>query len=132
MGAIVGGLYASGRTPEELQHLVESLDWADAFDDQSMREHRPYRRKQDDAAFPIPLELGLRNGSLQMPRGLIQGQKLALILREQLLPVYDVHNFDDLLSSWLFAQACPHPAFFRLLSSTAAHLSTAAWWEMSR
>ena len=96
MGAIVGGLYASGKTPEDLQQLVESLDWADAFDDQSKREHRPYRRKQDDAAFPIPLELGLKNGSLQMPRGLIQGQKLALILREQLLPVYDVHNFDDL------------------------------------
>ena len=96
MGAIVGGLYASGKTPEDLQQLVESVDWADAFDDQSMREHRPYRRKQDDAAFPIPLELGLRNGSLQLPRGLIQGQKLALILREQLLPVYDVHDFDEL------------------------------------
>ena len=96
MGAIVGGLYASGKTPEDLQQLVESVDWADAFDDQSMREHRPYRRKQDDAAFPIPLELGLRNGSLQLPRGLIQGQKLALILREQLLPVYDVLDFDEL------------------------------------
>jgi NTE family protein len=96
MGAIVGGLYASGRTSGELQQLVESLDWADAFDDQSRREHRTYRRKQDDAAFPIPLELGLRDGSLQLPRGLIQGQKLSLILREQLLPVYDVHDFDDL------------------------------------
>ena len=96
MGAIVGGLYASGKSPQNLQQLVESLDWADAFDDQSMRENRSYRRKQDDAAFPIPLELGLRNGSLQLPRRLIQGQKLSLILREQLLPVYDVHDFDYL------------------------------------
>lgn len=96
MGAIVGGLYASGRTPEELRQLVESLDWADAFDDQSKRDHLTYRRKQDDAAFPIPLELGLRDGSLQLPKGLIQGQKLSLILREQLLHVYDVNDFDDL------------------------------------
>ena len=96
MGAIVGGLYASGKTPGELQQLVESLDWADAFDDRSKREHRSFRRKQDDAAFPIPLELGLRDGSLQLPKGLIQGQKLSLILREQLLHVYDVDNFDDL------------------------------------
>ena len=96
MGAVVGGLYASGKTPDELQQLIESLDWADAFDDQSEREHRSFRRKQDDAAFPIPLELGLREGSLQLPRGLIQGQKLSLILREQLLHVYDVRNFDDL------------------------------------
>jgi NTE family protein len=96
MGAVVGGLYASGKTPDELQQLVESLDWADAFDDQSKREHRSFRRKQDDAAFPIPLELGLRDGSLQLPKGLIQGQKLSLILREQLLHVYHVDNFDDL------------------------------------
>lgn len=96
MGAIVGGLYASGKTPEELQQLVESLDWADAFDDRSKREHRSFRRKEDDAAFPIPLELGLRDGSLQLPKGIIQGQKLSLILREQLLHVYNVHDFDDL------------------------------------
>lgn len=96
MGAIVGGLYASGRTPDELQQLVESLDWADAFDDQSTREQRSFRRKQDDAAFTIPLELGLRDGALQLPKGLIQGQKLSLILREQLLPVYDVEDFDEL------------------------------------
>ncbi len=96
MGAIVGGLYASGKTPDELQQLVESLDWADAFDDQSEREQRSFRRKQDDAAFPIPLELGLRDGSLRLPKGLVHGQKLSLILREQLLHVYDVRNFDDL------------------------------------
>ena len=96
MGAIVGGLYASGKSPDELQQLVESLDWADAFGDQSRREHRRYRRKQDDAAFPIPLELGLRDGRLQLPKGLIQGQKLALILREQLLHVYEIEDFDDL------------------------------------
>jgi NTE family protein len=96
MGAIVGGLYASGMTPAELQELVESLDWADAFDDQTKRENRSFRRKQDDADFPIPLQLGVRDGSLQLPKGLIQGQKLSLILREHLLPVYDVHDFDEL------------------------------------
>ena len=83
-------------TADELQQLIESLDWADAFNDQSTRDHLTYRRKQDDAAFPIPLELGLRDGSLTLPKGLIQGQKLSLILREQLLHVYDVDEFDDL------------------------------------
>lgn len=96
MGAIVGGLYASGKSPDELQHLVESVDWAEAFNDRSKREHRKYRRKQDDAEYSIPLELGLRDGKLRLPKGLIQGQKLALILREQLLHVYGVVDFDDL------------------------------------
>lgn len=96
MGAIVGGLYASGKTPDELQQLVESLDWADAFDDQATRDQRSFRRKQDDAAFPIPLELGLRGGRLVLPKGLIHGQKLSLILRDQLSHVHNVHDFDDL------------------------------------
>ena len=96
MGAVVGGLYASGKTPDELQQLVDSLDWADAFADRSRRDGRSFRRKQDDVAFPIPLELGLRDGSLKLPMGLIHGQNLSLILREQLLQVYDVHDFDDL------------------------------------
>jgi NTE family protein len=96
MGAIVGGLYASGMTPDELEELVNTLDWADAFTDKPKRQSKSFRRKQDDAAFPISFELGVRNDGLKLPKGLLQGQKLQLILREQLLPVADVQHFDDL------------------------------------
>ena len=96
MGAIVGGLYASGKTPAELEELVNSIDWADAFVDRPKREDLSFRRKQDDLAFPVKLELGVGNGGLQIPKGLIQGQKLQLILREQLLHVASIEDFDDL------------------------------------
>jgi NTE family protein len=96
MGAIVGGLYASGMTAEELEQLVGSLDWADAFKDRTNRQSKSFRRKQDDTAFPIPFEVGVGKGGLQLPRGLVQGQKLQLILREKLLPVSNIHHFDDL------------------------------------
>lgn len=96
MGAIVGGLYASGRTPDELEMLVDSIDWADAFTDGSPRSHLTFRRKEDDEAYPANLELGVRDGSLQIPKGAIQGQKLQLILREQLLHVSHVKDFDEL------------------------------------
>jgi len=96
MGAIVGGLYASGKTPAELEELVNSIDWADAFVDTPKREHLSFRRKQDDVAFPVNLELGVNSEGLQIPKGLIQGQKLQLILREQLLHVTDIEDFDDL------------------------------------
>ena len=96
MGAIVGGLYASGKTPAELQELVESLDWADALTDDSKRENKSFRRKQDDAAFPVKFELGVKEGKLYLPKGLIQGQKLHLILREETLHVSRIENFDDL------------------------------------
>jgi NTE family protein len=83
MGAIVGGLYASGMTPAELEDLVASIDWADAFRDSPQRKDRPFRRKQDDDQFPMRLELGIENGDLKIPLGFIQGQKLGLILREK-------------------------------------------------
>jgi len=96
MGAVVGSLYASGKTPDELEELVLSIDWADAFVDSTRRQDLSFRRKQDDAAFPVKLELGMKDGDVQLPKGLIQGQKLQLILREQLLNVSDIHDFDQL------------------------------------
>lgn len=96
MGAIVGGLYSAGMTPAELENLVESIDWEDAFRDTPQRKDRPYRRKQDDDDFPIRLELGLRDGEMQIPLGFIQGQKLGLILRENTLDVAMIDDFDEL------------------------------------
>lgn len=96
MGAIVGSLYASGKTPDELEALVNSIDWADAFVDTPSRQELTYRRKEDDAAYPAQLELGLSDGEVLVPKGLIQGQKLQLILREELLHVSHIQSFDDL------------------------------------
>jgi len=96
MGAIVGGLYASGMTPAELEDLITSLDWKDSFQDTIRREHMLFRRKQDDEDFPMRIEVGLRDGRLVLPEGLISGQKLSWILRERTLHVSDVSDFDEL------------------------------------
>lgn len=96
MGAIVGGLYASGMTPDELADLVSSLDWAEKMSDEAQRENLSFRRKQDDAQYPINHELGLRDGELLLPMGVIQGQKLDLLLRELTAHVAHIEAFDDL------------------------------------
>ncbi len=96
MGAIVGGLYASGMTPAELEELIASLDWKDSFQDTTRREHMLFRRKQDDEAFPMRFEMGLRDGRVLLPEGLISGQKLSWILTEQTLHVSGVTDFNQL------------------------------------
>jgi len=96
MGAIVGGLYASGMSPADLEALIESLDWTDAFQDTTSREHMTFRRKQDDEAFPMRIEIGLRDGAFVLPEGLISGQKLSWILTEQTLQVSSIDDFDQL------------------------------------
>lgn len=96
MGAIVGGLYASGKSVAELEEIVASLDWEESFQDEPPRRNLPFRRKQDDEAYPVRLELGVSGGRLQLPRGLIQGQKLDHILRGLTVATAGIDDFDRL------------------------------------
>jgi NTE family protein len=96
MGAIVGGLYASGMTIAELEELVRTLDWKSALSDSGAREELSFRGKQDDEAFPIRFELGVRDGELLLPQGVIQGQRLDLVLRELTIDSSHVKDFDEL------------------------------------
>ena len=96
MGAIIGGLYASGMSVDELEELVSTLDWSGVMSDKPRRRDLSFRRKQDDAEYPINIELGLRDKELLLPMGVIQGQELDLLLRELTIDVARVNDFDDL------------------------------------
>ncbi len=87
MGAVVGGLYASGLTAREIESVVSSLDWQDAFRDRPPRTDLTFRRKLEDQNFLVKFPLGLRSGKFLLPKGLIQGQKLNQALRRLTLPV---------------------------------------------
>ena len=94
MGAVVGGLYASGLTGREIEKLMGSVDWQDAFRDRPQRYNLSFRRKSEDQDFLVQLPLGVRDGKFLLPRGLIQGQKLGLLLRELTLRTARVGDFD--------------------------------------
>lgn len=96
MGAIVGGLYASGMSVDELEQLVTSLEWAKVLSDTPLRNDLSYRRKQDDVQYPIELELGLRDGALVLPMGVVQGQNLGLLLRNLTADVAHIKDYNDL------------------------------------
>jgi len=96
MGAVIGGLYASGVSADEIEKIMASIDWQDAFRDRPSRADLAFRRKQDDQDFPVRLPLGLKGGKFLLPRGLLQGQKLHQMLRAQMLAVQHVEYFDDL------------------------------------
>ena len=51
MGSIIGGLYAIGLSPAEIEHGVKSIAWDKVFDDFAYREYKTFRRKQDDNDF---------------------------------------------------------------------------------
>jgi NTE family protein len=96
MGAVVGGLYASGMSAAEIEALVRTLDWRASFQDSSPRQDLDYRRKQEEGQFLVRLPVGFDRDGFRLPRGLIQGQKLTQVLRRQTLPVAAIDDFDRL------------------------------------
>ncbi|MEP7244591.1 MAG: patatin-like phospholipase family protein, partial [Gammaproteobacteria bacterium] len=96
MGAVVGGLYATGFSAHDIERIVSTLNWQDAFKDRPPREELTFRRKEEDQNFLVKFPLGLKSKRFLLPKGLIQGQKLNQTLRKLTLPVASISNFDDL------------------------------------
>jgi NTE family protein len=96
MGAVVGGLYASGLTAADIERVITSLDWEDAFRDRPPRTDLNFRRKLEDQSFLVKFPLGLKGRKFRLPRGLVQGQKLTQTLRALTLPVAQIQSFDEL------------------------------------
>jgi NTE family protein len=95
MGGLVGGFYATGMTPEEMQKLIDGLDWREILGDRTPYEELSYRRKEDQRAYPNSLIFGLRHG-LSAPAGLIAGHQIGLLIGRVTLPYYGISSFDEL------------------------------------
>ena len=96
MGAIVGALYASGYSADELEEITTSLDWADIFNDATARSRETFRRKSDDFGFLTDYKITFRDGKIVLPKGIIQGQNLFLELSRLLATTRSIGKFEDL------------------------------------
>lgn len=96
VGSIIGGLYAAGYSPEEIETAISSIDWVDIFNDRTSRPQRPMRQKETDLGNLANLEIGIVESKLTIPTTLIRGQKLGLFLRRMFLGRSNVASFDEL------------------------------------
>lgn len=96
MGSIVGGLYATGYTPAEMENLIDTIDWADMFVDDPPRPGQPMRRKDADFRYLLDLEIGYVDGRVVLPVGIVQGQKLLMLMRRLTISTWNVNDFDQL------------------------------------
>lgn len=93
MGSIIGGLYAIGYTAEELDSIVNSVSWSDLLSDQiplssvSPQEKEDYNRYQ--AEFNITRE------GLEIPSGLVRGQKVSELISRLSWHMSDNKSFDE-------------------------------------
>ncbi len=96
MGALVGGLYASGKTPDEIRQILYDLDWSAAFKDTPPRNRLSFRRKSDENGYYVKATVHFRKGKVVIPRGAVRGETITRLLRTFTLPVACVRNFDEL------------------------------------
>ena len=96
MGALVGALYASGMSLDEIEKTVLTLDWERMFDDSLERKERSYRRKRDDELVVAAPGVGLGKGGVTVAAGLLAGQRIMLLFEKLVEPVSTIEDFDRL------------------------------------
>ena len=96
MGAIIAGLYASGMNADQIDQAYNGIDWDTALNDSTPRRELSMRRKLDQKIFQLDKKIGFKDGKIELPAGVIRGQKLELELQKLLMHVADVVDFDQL------------------------------------
>jgi NTE family protein len=96
MGAIVGALYASGLSPEKIEAVLTAVDWDDIFSGDPDRQDIDFRRKKEDYQILSRLTLGLKDGKIQIPKGLVKDQKVNVLFETLMLHAAEINDFDRL------------------------------------
>ena len=96
MGSLVGGIYASGVSPEEMERRLTAMDWNQLFVDDSPREDWPIRRREQSMQPEFDFTIGVKDGKVQLPGGAIAGQKVQLFFSDMVRDADGIDDFDDL------------------------------------
>jgi NTE family protein len=95
MGSIIGLMYATGMSPEEMQKFAEGIPWNDALLPEPSYRQLAYRRKQDRRDYQVEAALGVKHG-LKGPNGFDPGMGVGLLLDRIAFPESGISSFDDL------------------------------------
>ena len=96
MGSIVGGAYASGAQPRDLERIVLATDWDAVFSDRPPRAEIASRRKFDDYKTLFAPEFGIKDGGLVLPKGIIAGVSIEAYFRMLTEPAVGTVSFQQL------------------------------------
>ena len=96
MGAVIGGLYASGLSTDEIERVVGGLDPAKVALDQLNRLELPSRSRAYQQKYPVDFEFGIKNGVPSFARGVSDGQRFLALLQDLTAHIPPQVNFNDL------------------------------------
>ncbi|PHQ64648.1 MAG: hypothetical protein COB99_08605, partial [Sulfurimonas sp.] len=97
MGSVVGGLYASGRSAQDIEQMLVNSEWKDYIRTDFDRADTPMRVKEVEYIYQGRLGLGIDStNSVVLPTGVFKRQPLLLKFMAETQHVQNIRNFDNL------------------------------------
>ncbi|MCL4721198.1 MAG: patatin-like phospholipase family protein, partial [Gammaproteobacteria bacterium] len=81
MGALIGGTFAAGMPPDEIEHAVLGIKWTQTVGSEGLRDRTPINRKLAGITYTNSLDIGLKGGRLKIPGGLLKTQDIEDVIR---------------------------------------------------
>ena len=94
MGAIIGGLYASGYSANELDSIFNHQNFDILIQDDLPRRAKTFYEKEDSEKYAITLPFD--NFDISFPTGLFKGQNIYNLMSRLTIHVSDVNDFSKL------------------------------------
>ena len=96
MGALVGGTFASGMPPEEIERSVLGINWSRTVGSEGLRDRTPIKKKLQGLTYTNSLDLGIKNGTIKAPGGLLKSQDIEDVIRGLVADARFTRDFDNL------------------------------------
>ncbi len=95
MGSIIGGLYAIGYTPAQLDSIVSGQDWTFLLSDQVAHKSKSISERQKDETYVLSVPFK-KEISKEITGGLIKGQNIANMFSKLTIGYHDSIDFNKL------------------------------------
>lgn len=95
MGSIIGGLYAIGYTPEQMDSMVRKQDWQFLLSDRTPRSDKNMAERETDEQFIISVPFS-KTAIREVTGGLIKGQNISNLFSQLTLGYHDSIDFNRL------------------------------------
>ena len=96
MGALVGAGYASGLAAGDVEQFLLYVDWKSVIGSAGRRDLEPIEQKRAGVTYTNEMELGLRDGRIVAPGGLVDTSRIENLLRVYVAKARLLTDFDFL------------------------------------
>ncbi len=96
MGAVVGGLYATGMDAHDMEQRLSGVNLADIAFDVTERPALPQAQREDERLYVSSLSFGYGAKGFKLPAGLVQGNRLQALLQDWTSSAASNRSFNQL------------------------------------